>query len=482
MSEEKNWTGERVGPYQIGERIKTEGPGVGGFLHLAHDVHTGARALLLLPDGRTEWRFKGSWQVNISGQRDPSSVTMDVEWASKPFQLKAEFSTAQAVTPGQGQTVRVSGVRIGDITKVGLHDGVATVTMDVDPEYRHLVHTDASALLRPKTGLKDMFIELDPGTRRAPAAKPGWTIPLRGTLPDVNPDEVLASLDADTRDELRLLISGAGEGLAGRAPSLRDVLRRFEPTHRSLAEVSGAVAARHRELRHLVTSLNRLNGELAGRGDDLAQLVDASAAVFRAFASEDGNIGQAVRDLPGTLRQTTAALADVDTFAQALRPAADHLRPAVRDIPGANRALTPLALHATPQLRTQVRPFVRASRPLVRSLRAPAGQLADATPDLTRSFTVLNHLFNMVGYNQNGREAPGAAGRDEGYLFWIAWLDHIGTALFSSSDANGPFRPVTVGATCSTAKQIVGDNDPSGQLGMLLGPLLLDPNLCGGGS
>jgi hypothetical protein len=85
----------------------------------------------------------------------------------------------------------------------------------------------------------------------------------------------------------------------------------------------------------------------------------------------------------------------------------------------------------------------------------------------------------MVGYNENGREDPGKATRNEGYLFWIAWLDHIASALFSSSDANGPFRPITIGATCSTAKQLVDENDSSGQLGMLLGPLLLDPNLCG---
>ena len=31
----------------------------------------------------------------------------------KPFELKADMSTAQAVTPGQGQTVRVAGVRVG---------------------------------------------------------------------------------------------------------------------------------------------------------------------------------------------------------------------------------------------------------------------------------------------------------------------------------------------------------------------------------
>ena len=36
------------------------------------------------------------------------------------FELKAEFQTAQAVTPGQGQTVNISGVKIGDVTKVEL--------------------------------------------------------------------------------------------------------------------------------------------------------------------------------------------------------------------------------------------------------------------------------------------------------------------------------------------------------------------------
>ena len=31
------------------------------------------------------------------------------------FTLKAEFSTAQAVTPGQGQTVDIAGVAVGEI-------------------------------------------------------------------------------------------------------------------------------------------------------------------------------------------------------------------------------------------------------------------------------------------------------------------------------------------------------------------------------
>ncbi|HEY3019585.1 MAG TPA: MlaD family protein, partial [Solirubrobacteraceae bacterium] len=143
-------------------------------------------------------------------------------WESKPLTLKASFSTAQAVTPGQGQTVRISGVRIGDIARVDLKDGRGIVTMDVDPEYAALIHTDATALLRPKTGLKDMFVELRPGSSRAPRVDDGFTIPIANTLPDINPDEFYSALDRDTRDYLKLLVDGAGQGLKGRGADLRD--------------------------------------------------------------------------------------------------------------------------------------------------------------------------------------------------------------------------------------------------------------------
>ena len=81
----------------------------------------------------------------------------------KPFELKAEFETAQAVVPGQGQTLRVAGVRVGDVSEVELEDGSAVVTFDVDREFLP-IYKDATILMRPRTGLKDMFFALDPGT------------------------------------------------------------------------------------------------------------------------------------------------------------------------------------------------------------------------------------------------------------------------------------------------------------------------------
>ena len=396
-----------------------------------------------------------------------------------PFHLKAEFSTAQAVVFGQGQTIRVSGVRIGDIAKTELKDGHAIITFDVDPKYSHLVHTDATALLRPKTGLKDMFVALNPGSNSAPVAKENFTIPIQNTLPDINPDEVYSFLDADTRDYLKLLINGAGEGLRGRGHDLQDVFRRFEPTHRDLARVTSAVAVRHRNLKRLINRLNLLNTSLAGKSDQLAELVDTSAAVFRAFAVEDRNISRTVADLPGALKQTTATLNKVDSYAQVLGSATERLRPAARSLTVANKAVTPFAREAAPILQKQIRPFVREARPLVRDLKPASNHLAAGTPSLTRTFTVINHLFNMVGFNPNGKQDPTDPQRDEGFLFWLAWLNHDGAALFSSSDANGPFRPVNIAsATCNTLEEIANENGGNQLYALVFSKPLFDAGVC----
>jgi phospholipid/cholesterol/gamma-HCH transport system substrate-binding protein len=117
---------------------------------------------------------------------------------------------------------------------------------------------------------------------------------------------------------------------------------------------------------------------------------------------------------------------------------------------------------------------------VVRDLRTPSKQLADATPDLTTTFQMLNHLFDLIGYNQNGREAPTPTGRDEGYLFWIAWLGHNAGAVFSTADATGIFRPVAIQATCATIKQTVADEPQLEFLQGLTGALL-DRRICPAG-
>ncbi len=394
---------------------------------------------------------------------------------SSPFTLNAEFSTGQAVTPGQGQTVRVSGVQVGEVGQVTLKNGIAIVQLQIDQKYKNLIHTDATALLRPKTGLKDMFVEVTPGSSSAPVAKPGFTIPVSNTEPDINPDEILASLDADTREYLDLLVNGAGQGLQGNGGSeLAQVFERFEPTHEDLARLNKVVAARGTNLSRLVNSLQRLNTALVQKQSQVVQLVDSSSKVFQAWASQNQNVSRAIADLPSTLSQTTQTLQKVQTFANLLGPTANNLIPAARALTPANNALKQLAVPATPIVRDQIRPFVIASRPLVRDLRPASINLAKATPDLDKSFTVLNHLFNMLGYNPGGGQ--------HGYLWWLAWLDHNARTLFSVQDGNGDFRPLFLQASCASLAQVAQSLGPEAVAVLNLAPILSDANLCPGGA
>jgi phospholipid/cholesterol/gamma-HCH transport system substrate-binding protein len=377
----------------------------------------------------------------------------------KPFELKAEMTTAQAVTPGQGQTVRVAGVRVGDISSVDLENGHAVVTMAIDRKFLP-VYKNATILLRPKTGLKDMFLELDPGTNYDPNSdddqfQNGGTIPVANTAPDTNVDQVLAALDGDTRAYLRLLLAGGGQGLNGRGKDLGKLLGSLGPINRGLARLNTEVAKRKDNLATLIHNMNLLWGRVGEDGQGIEQLVSASNQALGAIATETPDVERTVSLLGPTLPTTRVALTKTDQLATVLGPAINSLRPFARKLKPVNDSLGHLAQSTFSPVRNDIRPFVRDARQPVRNLRPAAKNLVAATPRLTTLAEKLNKLFNMAAYNPNGAEAAGTPGRDEGYLYWLGWLGHVGNSTFSSQDAHGVYRHVFLLATCNTVKSIL---------------------------
>jgi phospholipid/cholesterol/gamma-HCH transport system substrate-binding protein len=377
----------------------------------------------------------------------------------KPFELKAEMTTAQAVTPGQGQTVRVAGVRVGDISSVDYENGHAVVTMAIDRKFLP-VYKDATILLRPKTGLKDMFLELDPGTNYDPNSNDdefqnGGTISVANTAPDTNVDQILAALDGDTRAYLRLLLVGAGQGLNGRGKDLGKLLGSLGPINRGLARLNTEVAKRKDNLARLIHNMNLLWGRVGEDGQGIEQLVSASNQALGAIASQTPDVERTVSLLGPTLRTTRVALTKTDALATVLGPAINSLRPVARKLKPINDSLANLAKTTYQPIKNDIRPFVRNAREPVRNLRPASENLVAATPRLTTVTEKLNKLFNMASYNPNGAETAGTPGRDEGYLYWLGWLAHVGNSTFSSQDAHGVYRHVYLVATCNTIKSIL---------------------------
>ena len=376
------------------------------------------------------------------------------------FTVMAEFSTAQAVTPGQGQTVNVAGVPIGEIKKVELKDGRALVTMSIKEKYSKLIKSDASLLLRPKTGLKDMIIEMDPGKPNAPAVKDGYTIPVSQTKPDVNLDEILSQLDRPTRTYLRLLVAGGAEGLKGDGVPLSNTLRRFDPLSRDVKKISGAIAKRRLKLARLVHNLQLLVTAVGGKDKDLSELVVSQNAVFEAFANEDAKLRETLRLLPNALQTTRTALTKSTVATDLLEPTLRKLRPGARALAPGQRALRPFARQTTPVLRDQLRPFARQAQGPVNDLRPAASNLAKATPNLTKTFSLLNKLLNGLAYNPNGQA--------EGYLFYALWLNHIGSSVYSTQDAFGPIRRGVILTDCVALGALEATAKFDNQLGTLI--------------
>jgi phospholipid/cholesterol/gamma-HCH transport system substrate-binding protein len=379
------------------------------------------------------------------------------------FELKGEFATAQAITPGQGQTVDIAGVQVGEISNVDLVNGRAIVTMKVDPKYAKLIHPDATMLLRPKTGLKDMIVELDPGTAAAgPAVKDGFTVSVADTQPDVNLDEILAVLDGDTRAYLQLLLNGAASGLDGQGRDLAQVWRRFAPTARDAAKLTGLLSQRRRNIRRAVHNFAQFTHALGDRDAQLGRFVDDSNEVFARFANQDANLQRTIQLLPAALSETNDALAKARAFADQAGPALEALRPFARALGPTLVQTRPFLRETTPIIENQIRPFARDVQPIVRRLRPAADQLADATPDLTTSFDVLNAFLNALAYNPPGQK--------EGYLFYLAWLNHISNSIFSGQDAQGAIRHGVLVVACGSVSGVTGVKQgtrPS-QLGLAL--------------
>ena len=401
----------------------------------------------------------------------------------KPFQFTAEFDNAQGVVAGQGQTLRVAGVRVGDVSKVELIDGRAVVTFDVDREYLP-IYEDATILMRPLTGLRDMFFSLDPGTRSASGGEieEGDSLPLANTAPDVPLDQVLEALDNDNQAYLRAILVGAGQGLEGRGKDLGRILGSLGPINRDLEKLNTAVAERDENLSRLVHNLSILTKSVGTQDRDIMRLVTASNDTLAAIASEDPDVQNATRLLPGALGETRDALSATKDFADELGPTFSSLRPFARNLPRLNSSTTELAETVTPVIRDQLRPFVRSAREPIPDLKAASQRLAKTAPNLTTMGTRLNHLTNMAAYNPRGKEPVGTAGRDEGYLYWAGWLSHNGVSPFAAQDGNGPYRRIYYTASCQNITNLLSGS-PAGPVitGLVTGlPALFEPGApCG---
>jgi phospholipid/cholesterol/gamma-HCH transport system substrate-binding protein len=356
--------------------------------------------------------------------------------------ISAEFTTAQAVTPGQGQAVDVASIQIGKVSSVNLEDGHAVVGMDIEPKYMKLIHPDAQFLLRPKTGLNDMVVEVEPGTGKG-QVEDGHRFGLAQTEPNVNLDQFLASLDSDTRQYIQLLVAGGAQGIGGRGKQLGNALRRFEPFVEYTAKLNKAVAGRRTELAKVIHDFGELTTELGKHDSQIRRFVSSSDQALGNFANQQEAVEAAFEEFPATLRAAKEGLASSNEFSNVALPTLTKLIPQAQASTPAFKATEKLFSQTTKPIRDGIRPFTRETRPLLSQTAKGAEPLEKTVRNFGKSLGGLNSFFNELAYKPKGSK--------QSYLFYLPWVNHDINSSFSLEDAGGAILRSQVNLSCTGA-------------------------------
>jgi phospholipid/cholesterol/gamma-HCH transport system substrate-binding protein len=354
--------------------------------------------------------------------------------------VTGEFTTAQAVTPGQGQAVDVAGIQIGKVTSVDLEDGHAVVGMDIEPKYLQLIHLNATLLLRPKTNLNDMVVEVDPGSGKG-HIEDGYNFPLSRTEPNVNLDAFLATLDADTRQYIQLLVAGGAQGIGGRAHQLSGALRRFQPFAHYTADLNRAVAKRRLAVARAIHDFSLLATELGRHDSEIERFVTSSKAALGNFANQQQSIQQTLIEFPSALSAAEAGFASANRFSTAAKPALLGLIPQAQALTPALKANTRFFEQTTTPIRDQIRPFTRQIRPVLTHAKQASADFEKSVRGFGNSLGAFNSFLNELAFKPKGSK--------QSFLFYLPWLNHDFNATFNLDDPAGPIQRGLVLISCN---------------------------------
>jgi phospholipid/cholesterol/gamma-HCH transport system substrate-binding protein len=367
-------------------------------------------------------------------------------------EVTGEFTIAQAVVPGQGQAVMIAGVQIGKVTSVDLDDGRAIVGMDVEPEYLELIHPDATLLLRPKTNLNDMTVQVDPGDAEG-HIEDGYNFPVSRTEPSVNLEAFLSTLDADTRQYLQLLVAGGAQGIGGHAKQLSGAFRRLQPFAHYIADLNRAVAQRRRAVARAIHNFALVTTELGRRDAQLERFVTGSRAGLAAFANEQEALQEALIELPATLVAAQAGFASSNRFSRVATPALTQLIPQAQALGPAFDATERLFAQTTGPIRDQIRPFTRQIRPFLTYTKQGAEPFNKSVRGFGNSLRGFNGFLNRLAYKPKGSR--------QSYLFYLPWANHNINATYNLDDPAGPIGRSLTMLSCNGSYLAYGITSPA---------------------
>ncbi|MEO8092509.1 MAG: MlaD family protein [bacterium] len=330
------------------------------------------------------------------------AYTKDLPFNSEGYRLSATFENAATLRPTS--PVRIAGVTVGEVTEVTSQGDLAEVTFTVDEAGRP-IHEDAEAEIRPRLFLEgNFFIDLRPGSPSAPELPSEGEIPLTRTATAVQLDEILTSLQSDSRANLQDLLEGYGTALTVEPTAADDAEQDPDVQGETAAEaINDSFAYGGKAGKGTAIVTEALQGT---KPHDLSKLIAASGGVFEtlgrreaslkglitnlnittgALAAEQSNLSASIHELAPTLEQADLSLRHLSDALPPLRAWARALEPSLHELPATIQASGPwldqtALLLRDRELGTLARLLGDSARPLAKT----ADQSLKLLPQVTR--------------------------------------------------------------------------------------------------
>ncbi len=272
---------------------------------------------------------------------------------SSSYEVKAIFENASQIVTGD--QVEVAGNPIGNVTNIAMTpNGQAVLSLTIKTSLFRPLHEGTQATIR-EPGLSSIagrYVDLTLGPQYAPAIRSGGVIAATKTTSEVDLDEVVNSLNAQTRKGLQNLIQGSAAQYMGRGNQAQLAWQYLNPAITTSSLLFQEINRNSPEFTKFIVNSNNLVTDLAARQFDVSGLISHLSTTFSALASQQTALGQSIQRLPPFMRLANTTfvnlrngLVDLTALINASRPVAPKLQRLLEQ-------LRPLAVAAVPTVRS----------------------------------------------------------------------------------------------------------------------------------
>jgi phospholipid/cholesterol/gamma-HCH transport system substrate-binding protein len=289
--------------------------------------------------------------------------------------VRAEFRDVSDLRVGNG--VRVDSVRVGQVSAIGYHDGLAVVTLQLPPGYK--VYRNARARIYARNALGVDFVELNPGS---PGTGPlaSNVITVSHTRGLVTYDRIVDIFRPKTAAALGEVVRSLGAGVGGHGPDLSALLEHAPGDLADLSTIGQTLSAPATDLPGFLASTELLASRFQGLYPELSGLVEHLAMTLQAVnAGQDDPLRTVLDQAPATLAAARPALAQLGATAASASQTIGILRPGLSALGTATPPLESVLSKAIRPLQ-QLVPVSVLAVPAVRGLTTTARRLQGDSP------------------------------------------------------------------------------------------------------